>query len=209
MLPEAAAAATADAGQPVDLAELAASIDGCSRCPLAARRTTVVFGEGDADAAILFIGEAPGAEEDRTGRPFVGRAGELLTRIYLDTRRGLELANQGGARAKVKEIALSELSAERVDAGDHLSEAWLARALVLANDRLFAAGSPDTLDPEDPFASLEGRQGALLHVYSARDGSLLQSYDLSSPPAFDGMSAAGEKLYLATRDHKLICFEPR
>jgi DNA polymerase len=51
---------------------------GCGRCTLAKRRTTVVVGEGDPHAAVLFIGEGPGAEEDRSGRPFVGPAGKLL-----------------------------------------------------------------------------------------------------------------------------------
>ena len=54
----------------------------CVRCaPLAAARTHTVFGEGDADASILFLGEAPGADEDATGRPFVGKAGQLLDKI--------------------------------------------------------------------------------------------------------------------------------
>ena len=47
----------------------------CTRCPLAETRTKVVFGSGDADADLMFVGEAPGAEEDRQGLPFVGRAG--------------------------------------------------------------------------------------------------------------------------------------
>ena len=47
----------------------------CTRCPLAETRTSVVFGAGDANADLMFIGEAPGAEEDRQGLPFVGRAG--------------------------------------------------------------------------------------------------------------------------------------
>ena len=51
----------------------------CTRCPLAETRTKVVFGSGDADADLMFVGEAPGAEEDRQGLPFVGRAGSLLT----------------------------------------------------------------------------------------------------------------------------------
>jgi uracil-DNA glycosylase len=51
----------------------------CQKCPLAATRTKVVFGSGDANADLMFIGEAPGAEEDRQGLPFVGRAGQLLT----------------------------------------------------------------------------------------------------------------------------------
>jgi uracil-DNA glycosylase len=51
----------------------------CTLCPLAETRTKVVFGAGDADADLMFIGEAPGAEEDRQGLPFVGRAGSILT----------------------------------------------------------------------------------------------------------------------------------
>ena len=79
------------------------------------------------------------------------------------------------------------------------------RAMVLAADRLFAAGTPDVVDPKDPFAAFEGRKGAVLQVFSATDGSLLKSRRLSSPPAFDGMSAALGRLYLATRDGKVIC----
>jgi uracil-DNA glycosylase len=57
---------------------IAAEASACTRCGLAKSRTTVVFGEGDPAADLLVVGEAPGAEEDRTGRPFVGRAGKLL-----------------------------------------------------------------------------------------------------------------------------------
>lgn len=54
----------------------------CVRCPqLAATRTQVVFGAGNADADLMFIGEAPGANEDREGRPFVGQAGKLLDQL--------------------------------------------------------------------------------------------------------------------------------
>ena len=54
----------------------------CQRCPpLVAARTQVVFGVGDPEADLMFVGEAPGADEDRLGEPFVGRAGQLLTRI--------------------------------------------------------------------------------------------------------------------------------
>jgi len=51
---------------------------GCVRCPLHQTRTNVVFGAGDADADLMFIGEAPGANEDKMGLPFVGQAGKLL-----------------------------------------------------------------------------------------------------------------------------------
>jgi DNA polymerase len=50
----------------------------CTRCPLAETRTTVVFGAGNADADLMFVGEAPGANEDKQGLPFVGQAGKLL-----------------------------------------------------------------------------------------------------------------------------------
>jgi uracil-DNA glycosylase family 4 len=53
----------------------------CEKCPLSATRTKVVFGAGNADADLMFVGEAPGAEEDRQGLPFVGRAGGLLTKL--------------------------------------------------------------------------------------------------------------------------------
>src|SRR5215468_4231426 len=55
---------------------------GCTRCPqLAGTRTTVVFGSGNADAELMFIGEAPGANEDKQGLPFVGQAGRLLEQL--------------------------------------------------------------------------------------------------------------------------------
>jgi DNA polymerase len=53
----------------------------CIRCPLHQTRTTVVFGAGNADADLMFIGEAPGANEDRMGLPFVGQAGKLLDKL--------------------------------------------------------------------------------------------------------------------------------
>jgi uracil-DNA glycosylase len=53
----------------------------CERCPLSKTRNRVVFGSGNADADLMFVGEAPGAEEDRQGLPFVGRAGGFLTEL--------------------------------------------------------------------------------------------------------------------------------
>jgi DNA polymerase len=53
----------------------------CARCRLSERRTTVVVGEGDPRARVMLVGEAPGAQEDRTGRPFVGAAGKLLNEL--------------------------------------------------------------------------------------------------------------------------------
>jgi DNA polymerase len=64
------------------LKEVFAQARGCVRCPeLAATRKTVVFGAGNADADLMFVGEAPGATEDEQGVPFVGRAGKLLEQL--------------------------------------------------------------------------------------------------------------------------------
>jgi len=66
---------------PSSLEELRALIGDCKRCRLHRGRRHIVFGEGDPHARLVFIGEGPGRQEDRTGKPFVGHAGELLTRI--------------------------------------------------------------------------------------------------------------------------------
>jgi uracil-DNA glycosylase len=74
------AASTGDPG--TDLAALRAHIGDCTRCKLhTLGRRQVVFGTGDPRARLMFVGEAPGADEDEQGEPFVGRAGQLLTKI--------------------------------------------------------------------------------------------------------------------------------
>jgi uracil-DNA glycosylase family 4 len=69
------------AGAAARLQRLEAAIQGCTRCKLAAGRTTIVFGSGDPAARLVLIGEGPGEEEDRQGKPFVGRAGQKLTEM--------------------------------------------------------------------------------------------------------------------------------
>jgi uracil-DNA glycosylase family 4 len=82
---------------PTALDQLATVASTCTRCPLAAGRTQVVFGMGDPDADLVFIGEGPGAEEDRQGLPFVGRSGKLLDKLMLEelgiTRERVYIAN--------------------------------------------------------------------------------------------------------------------
>ena len=63
------------------LAELEAGLAGCTRCKLAAGRSTIVFGSGSPAARLVLIGEGPAEEEDRQGKPFVGKAGQLLTKM--------------------------------------------------------------------------------------------------------------------------------
>ena len=65
----------------VSLGEIRAEIGDCTRCKLHAGRNKIVFGTGNPHADLMFVGEAPGADEDEQGEPFVGRAGQLLTKI--------------------------------------------------------------------------------------------------------------------------------
>lgn len=70
------------------LADIRAELGDCRRCKLWRLRTQIVFGVGNPQAELMLIGEAPGAEEDRQGEPFVGAAGQLLTRLL--TKLGLQ-----------------------------------------------------------------------------------------------------------------------
>jgi uracil-DNA glycosylase len=73
------------------LIEVELEARGCLACPLSQGRTTVVFGVGDPNAELMFVGEAPGRDEDFAGEPFVGRSGKLLDRL-IDEELGLERA---------------------------------------------------------------------------------------------------------------------
>src|SRR5918998_3292641 len=64
-----------------ELVQLYREAEACARCPLSKTRTKVVFGSGNADADLMFVGEAPGMHEDQQGLPFVGRAGKLLDQL--------------------------------------------------------------------------------------------------------------------------------
>ena len=63
------------------LAAIAAELAGCTRCKLCAKRKTIVLGEGNPSASLVFVGEGPGEQEDIQGRPFVGKAGQLLDKM--------------------------------------------------------------------------------------------------------------------------------
>ena len=66
------------------LLEVREQVQACTRCPLAQGRTNAVFGMGNPEADLVFVGEAPGAEEDKQGLPFVGRSGQLLDRLVAE-----------------------------------------------------------------------------------------------------------------------------
>jgi uracil-DNA glycosylase len=79
-----------------ELRAFAEVVSGCTKCPLAGGRTQVVFGSGDANADLMFVGEAPGFHEDKQGIPFVGAAGKLLDQLLAGiglTRPDVYVAN--------------------------------------------------------------------------------------------------------------------
>jgi DNA polymerase len=79
--PSASAAPPVLSGSMPDLPSLAKFLAGCPRCKLSKSRTNIVFGQGNPKAELMFVGEAPGRDEDEQGLAFVGRAGQLLTKI--------------------------------------------------------------------------------------------------------------------------------
>jgi len=81
-----------------------------------------------------------------------------------------------------------------------------AQAMVLAGDVLFAAGTPDVVDPKEPWAAYDGRRGGVMWAVSAEYGSRLAEYRLDAPPVFDGMAAANRRLFVSTVDGKLTCY---
>lgn len=139
---------------------------GCVKCPLAAGRTQVVFGAGDPSADLLFVGEGPGAEEDRQGIPFVGRAGQLLTRLIEGiglTRDEVYIANVVKCRPPGNRDPLPV----EIDACRPYLEAQIdfiePRVVVALGN--FAAKL--LLDTKEGITKLRGRQ------YSFRGGALL------------------------------------
>ena len=112
----------------------------CTKCGLAAGRTNTVFGEGDPDADLVFVGEGPGQEEDRQGRPFVGRAGELLTRMI----EGMGLRRED---VFICNIVKCRPPGNRAPAPEEAAACWdyLVRQLAIIRPRaIVTLGNPAT-----------------------------------------------------------------
>ncbi len=108
-------------------------VSECERCPLHADRTKAVFGAGNADAELMFIGEAPGAEEDRQGLPFVGRAGQLLNQL-------LEEIGMKREDAFVANVLKSRPPGNRDPQPEEIDACWpyLERQIQLIEPRVIA-----------------------------------------------------------------------
>jgi DNA polymerase len=151
--------------------ELRAAVAACRRCELHASRTQTVFGVGNRHARWMFIGEAPGQEEDRQGEPFVGRAGQLLTamiRALGMKREDVYIANvlkcrpPGNRDPRPAEAASCRAFLER-------QVALVDPALVIAVGRIAAQ---DLLATETPIAKLRGR----VHSFGAKGWPLIVTY---------------------------------
>jgi len=82
-------------------------------------------------------------------------------------------------------------------------------AMVATGGTLFAAGTPDVVPRGDPWAAMEGRKGAVLWAISGADGKKLAEYKLRAAPVFDGLAAAGGRLYISLRSGRLVCMAKR
>lgn len=127
------------------LAELKAQVAACEACKLAGTRTQTVFGEGNPEAPLVFVGEGPGQEEDRTGRPFVGRAGQLLDECMAEcgiTRKHVFICNVVKCRACVVSPESTRNRAPEAEEIQACSR-WLERQLsILAPLVIVSLGAP-------------------------------------------------------------------
>jgi uracil-DNA glycosylase len=127
------------------LEELREQALGCRECALAERRTNVVFGEGDPRSPLVLIGEGPGDLEDRTGRPFVGKAGQLLDRAIADAglrREMLYITNTVKCRAADWSTG-KPMNRAPLDVETEACRRWLLPQLAILNPKvILCIGSP-------------------------------------------------------------------
>jgi DNA polymerase len=154
--PAPAAAAVTGAGKP-DWDELEAAVSGCTKCRLHATRTQTVFGVGNRRAQWMFVGEAPGADEDRQGEPFVGRAGQLLNAMLFAAglkREEVYIANV----LKCRPPGNRDPQPDEVEQ----CEPYLIRQIELIQPKLIVAlgrhAAHSLLKTEQPLARLRGQK---------------------------------------------------
>ncbi len=144
----------------LDWEQLRARVSGCTRCPLAEGRINTVFGVGDRNADWLIVGEAPGAEEDRLGEPFVGRAGKLLDemlRALGHSRESVFIANILKCRPPHNRDPKQEEAAA--------CRGYLDRQIALLRPRIILAvgriAAQNLLGCQEPVGRMRGRVHAV------------------------------------------------
>lgn len=140
--------------------KIRAELGDCKRCKLWETRTNLVFGEGNIKAGLMFVGEAPGADEDASGRPFVGRAGQLLTKM-------IEAINYNREDVYIANILKSRPPDNRPPEPDEVAacKPFLLRQIAVIRPKLIVTlGNPATqglLDTKVGITKLRG----LFHDY--------------------------------------------
>ncbi|MFA6134653.1 MAG: uracil-DNA glycosylase [Phycisphaerae bacterium] len=146
-----------------------AEVRACTKCCLSKGRTQTVFGEGDPGARLVFVGEGPGEEEDRTGRPFVGRAGELLTNMI--TAMGLSRAE-----VYICNVVKCRPPHNRTPSPDEAQACWsyLVRQLqIISPEVIVTLGNPATqalLDTKVGITRLRGQWQTLPAIAEGLEG---------------------------------------
>ena len=159
-VPERAGELKMEAFDPVsELKSLEEEAKSCCRCRLCKTRTNVVFGEGDPKTNLMFIGEAPGEQEDLQGRPFVGRAGQLLTRF-------LNLYGVSRDRVYITNVVKCRPPGNRNPAPDEISACYpfLEKQIELISPKVilclgaFAARTVLNLPEKTPISKIRGKE---------------------------------------------------
>jgi DNA polymerase len=172
-------------------------LQGCSRCKLCGGRSTIVFGSGNPQADLVVIGEGPGAEEDQQGKPFVGRAGQLLTRM-------LESVQISRDEVYITNTVKCRPPGNRNPEGDELAACapFLASQLgVIQPKVILALGSVATqalLKTKEPIGKLRGRAhpyGSILLIPTFHPAFLLRN------PGGEYKRMAWDDLKLAKREY--------
>jgi uracil-DNA glycosylase len=166
-----AATRSSEVAAHLDWSELRAAVAACQQCELHRTRTQTVFGVGNPQARWMFIGEAPGAEEDRQGEPFVGRAGQLLTSMI----RALGLRREDVFIANVLKCRPPD---NRDPKGSEVASCrgFLERQVALVNPTLLIAvgriAAQSLLATETPIARLRGQ----VHSFGAQAWPVVVTY---------------------------------
>jgi len=139
-----------------ELSRISSELSGCTRCRLHSGRNKLVFGEGSAESGLVFVGEGPGFDEDRQGRPFVGRAGKLLDKMIFAIgleRRQVYICNVVKCRPPDNRAPLPDEAAE--------CSPFLFRQIEALNPKVICAlgmsAAQNLLGNSRPISQLRGK----------------------------------------------------
>jgi len=158
-----------EAAEVTSLAEVRDELGECTRCKLHAGRNHLVYGDGNPDAALMFVGEAPGRDEDQQGVPFVGRAGQLLTKII----EAIDLTREDVYIANVIKCRPPENRNPEPDEVETCQPFLFAQIDVIQPRVIVALGSfaaHTLLESEEPISKLRGR------IYDYRGAQLIPTF---------------------------------